>query len=222
MGGSHDEGPSRQEISPAWSRRPGGAEPDRVARRRNHARERDNLIGPRKPDHGEIRRPGFGPPPGGIAGIETQAAATDPRSLTSEPEELNVQVREMISTHPDVKGDTADALLKCIEECYACAQTCTSCADACLAEEKVSNLRQCIRLNLDCADACLAAGAMGSRRTGSNEPVLAAALRLCAEACNRCGEECEKHGEMHEHCRICAESCRRCARSCEEALSQVQ
>lgn len=30
--------------------------------------------------------------------------------------------REMISTHPHVQGSTADALLKCIEECYSCAQ----------------------------------------------------------------------------------------------------
>lgn len=133
-----------------------------------------------------------------------------------------MQVREMISAHPDVQGSTADALLKCIEECYACAQTCTSCADACLAEEMVADLRQCIRLDLDCASICAATGEMASRRTGSNEAVLAAAIKACAEACDRCGEECSKHAEMHEHCRICAESCRRCADACKEALSQVQ
>lgn len=39
-----------------------------------------------------------------------------------------MQVSEMISTYPQVQGNTADALLRCIEECYGCAQTCTSCA----------------------------------------------------------------------------------------------
>jgi len=35
-----------------------------------------------------------------------------------------MQVREMISTHPDVQGSTADRLLRC-------AAACTECADAC-------------------------------------------------------------------------------------------
>ena len=126
-----------------------------------------------------------------------------------------MQVREMISTHPDVQGNTADAVITFIEESYACAQTCTACADACLAEEMVAELRQCIRLNLDCADICAAAGAMASRRTGSNEAVLAAAIRACAEACRRCGDECQSRAEKHEHCRICAEAW-------DQAVSQVQ
>jgi hypothetical protein len=53
-----------------------------------------------------------------------------------------MHVREMISTHPDVQGSTADKLLRCIAECYSCAQTCTACADACLAESMVDELRQ--------------------------------------------------------------------------------
>jgi hypothetical protein len=132
-----------------------------------------------------------------------------------------MHVREMISTHPHVQGSTADALLKCIEECYSCAQTCTSCADACLGEEMVKELTQCIRLNLDCADICAATGAMGSRRTGSNVEVLRAAIQVCAEACRTCGDECAKHAEMHEHCRICADSCRSCEQACRDAMSQV-
>ena len=60
----------------------------------------------------------------------------------------------MIATHPDVRGNVNEAFIEAIDEAYACAQTCTSCADACLAEEKVTELRQCIRLNLDCADVC--------------------------------------------------------------------
>ncbi|WP_375262682.1 hypothetical protein [Palleronia sp.] len=86
----------------------------------------------------------------------------------------------------------------------------------------MADLRQCVRLNLDCAEICAATGAMASRRTGSNEAVLAAAIKACAEAGNRCGEECGKHVDKHEHCRICAESCGRCAAACDEALSQVQ
>lgn len=57
-----------------------------------------------------------------------------------------MQVHQMISTHPHVRGQTNDALIRCIEECYSCAQTCTSCADACLAEDMVKSLTQCIRL----------------------------------------------------------------------------
>lgn len=132
-----------------------------------------------------------------------------------------MQVREMISSHPDVQGSTADQLLACIEECYNCAQTCTACADACLAEEMVADLRQCIRLNLDCADICAATGAMASRRTGSNEQVLRTVIQACAEACRVCGAECRSHAEMHEHCRVCAAACERCEQACTEALSQV-
>ena len=33
-----------------------------------------------------------------------------------------MHVQQMIATHPDVQGSTADRLLRCIEECYGCAQ----------------------------------------------------------------------------------------------------
>ena len=36
-----------------------------------------------------------------------------------------MQAQEMIATHPDVRGSTNDALIRCIEECYSCAQVCT-------------------------------------------------------------------------------------------------
>jgi hypothetical protein len=136
-------------------------------------------------------------------------------------EKSMMQVREIISTHPDVQGSTADALLRCIEECYGCAQACTACADACLAEQMVTELRQCIRLNLDCADICLATGAMASRRTGSNVDVLRAALEACSEGSRACGAECRTHADQHEHCRICAEACESCDQACREALTQV-
>ena len=135
--------------------------------------------------------------------------------------EMHMKARDMIATHPDVRGNMSQPLVRCIEECLECAQTCISCADACLAEEMVQQLRQCIRLNLDCADVCTSTGALATRRTGGNEPVLRMSLELCELACRRCAEECERHASKHEHCRICAESCRRCERACVDAMSDV-
>src|SRR5690606_12002565 len=132
-----------------------------------------------------------------------------------------MQARQMISSHPDVQGNLSEALVRCIEECYACDQTCTACADACLAEGMVADLRQCIRMNMDCADICAATGAMASRRAGSNEQVLRAAIQACAVSCRACGEECASHAGKHEHCRICAEQCKSCADACERALADV-
>ena len=130
-------------------------------------------------------------------------------------------MREMISAHPQVQGNTNDALIRCIEECFSCAQSCTSCADACVGEEMIDQLRQCIRLNLDCADICWAAGTIATRRTGSNEQVIVATLEVCAQACQTCAAECERHASMHEHCRICAESCRRCEETCRKAIQSI-
>ena len=132
-----------------------------------------------------------------------------------------VKTQQMIGTHPDVRGNVSEPLVKCIEECFACAQTCISCADACLAESAVAELKQCIRLNLDCADVCESTGALASRRTGSNQAVLRSSLELCALACRTCAEECESHADTHEHCRICAESCRSCQSACERAMQEV-
>lgn len=132
-----------------------------------------------------------------------------------------MHVEQIISAHPDVRGQINDALIDCIEECLGCAQTCVSCADACLAENNVAELRQCIRLNLDCADVCLATGAIGTRRAGSNETLLRSLLETCALACRLCAEECERHAGHHEHCRICGEACRDCEEACEGALRTV-
>ncbi|MGB3487079.1 MAG: four-helix bundle copper-binding protein [Xanthobacteraceae bacterium] len=128
-----------------------------------------------------------------------------------------MQAQQMISTHPDVHGRPNDALIRCIEECYSCAQTCTSCADACLAESKVRDLTQCIRMNLDCADICNITGRIATRRTGSDEEIIRRVLDACGAACRLCGEECQRHASMHEHCRVCAEACRSCMQACEEA-----
>lgn len=132
-----------------------------------------------------------------------------------------MHAREMISAHPDVKGDVSEALISCIEACYDCAQTCSSCADACIAEEEVAKLRQCIRRNLDCADICTATGSLASRHVGPDQEVLRSAIELCALACRLCAEECEKHASHHEHCKICAAECRRCERACAAAVRVV-
>lgn len=124
---------------------------------------------------------------------------------------------EMIRSHPQLRGKTDDALIRCIEECYDCAQACTACADACLGEKDVAKLAQCIRLDLDCADICAAAGAVASRRSGVQQDAMAELLAACETACRLCAEECERHAGMHAHCRICAEACRRCERACAEA-----
>lgn len=130
-------------------------------------------------------------------------------------------IGSMIASHPDVRGNVNDALIRCIEECFACAQICESCADACLAEDMVAELRQCIRLNLDCADICLATGRLAIRRAGGNERSISLMIRACEDICKRCGEECSRHAGMHGHCRICAESCRACAAACASAAQTI-
>lgn len=132
-----------------------------------------------------------------------------------------MHVQSMIASHPHVRGNTNDALIRCIEECYACAQSCVTCADACLGEDMVKELTQCIRLNLDCADLCAATGSIASRRTGSNEAVIKLTIEACAEACRICGAECHAHADMHEHCRICAEACRACENACRAAAKSI-
>lgn len=128
---------------------------------------------------------------------------------------------EIIATHPHVQGNTNDALIRCLEKCYACAQSCTSCADACLGEPTVQRLVQCIRVNLDCADVCHATALIASRRTGSNGEVIRRMLAVCEMTCRICGEECARHSVHHAHCRICAEACRRCEQACAIALRSM-
>jgi hypothetical protein len=129
-----------------------------------------------------------------------------------------MHIEDIIATHPDVKGQTNPALIGAIEACLDCAESCLSCADACLAEDKVAELRQCIRLDNDCADICFVTARLAVRRTGGNEQLIRATLETCATACRLCGDECDSHAQMHEHCRICAEACRRCEEACREAI----
>ena len=130
-----------------------------------------------------------------------------------------MHAREMISTHPHVRGNTNDALIRCIEECYDCAQTCISCADACLGEKNLDALRRCIRLDNDCSDICLVTGAVLTRQQQPELELIRRQVETCALICRLCAEECEKHAATHEHCRICGESCRACETACNEVLS---
>lgn len=133
-----------------------------------------------------------------------------------------MQAQQVIATHPDVKGNTNDALIRCIEECYGCVQTCTSCADAGLAEDMVKELIHCIRLCLDCAEARNATGAIATRRSDGNEELIRPILEACLIACRRCAEECERHAGTHEDCRICGEACRRCGQVSQVASDSIR
>jgi hypothetical protein len=123
--------------------------------------------------------------------------------------------REMIKSHPREPMFDSEKLTKAIGEMYICAQACTACADACLGEEKVTQLVDCIRLDLDCADICYTTGAILSRLTETSKELLQPLLQTCRTICNLCAKECEKHAEMHKHCKICAEACRRCEQACQ-------
>lgn len=129
---------------------------------------------------------------------------------------------KMLETHPWPGHVDRDVLSRCIEACFSCAQICTSCADACLSEEKVAEMRKCIRLNMDCADICLTTGRVLTRQTEYDAPTSKAQLQACREICTTCAEECERHSGMHDHCGICAEACRTCAGACEALLAAMK
>lgn len=128
---------------------------------------------------------------------------------------------DMIATHPDVRGNTNDALIGFIDTAAQCATVCRICADSCLAEDEIEMLRQCIRLDLDCADVCDAAARLAARRTGGNEQLIRRMLAVCLEACRMCAQECRRHARHHDHCRICADACDDCAEACEDALQSM-
>ncbi|MDT0306389.1 four-helix bundle copper-binding protein [Streptomyces sp. DSM 44917] len=132
---------------------------------------------------------------------------------------MSAPVMDMLDSYPaDLGGVDREALARCIEACFSCAQTCTACADACLSEERIAELRACIRTNADCADICEATGRMLSRHTGYDANLTRAQLEACAMACRSCGDECARHAGMHEHCRVCAEMCRLCEQACNDLL----
>jgi hypothetical protein len=75
--------------------------------------------------------------------------------------------REILETTLHRPRFDREILARCIEACFSCGQACTACADACLAEDSVTDLARCIRLNLDCADICDVTGRVLSRQSPS-------------------------------------------------------
>ncbi|GLU34785.1 four-helix bundle copper-binding protein [Trinickia caryophylli] len=96
----------------------------------------------------------------------------------------------------------------CIEACDACAAACDHCSTACLAESRVADMKDCIRMDIDCAALCrLASGAM-ARGSAHVQAICA----LCARICDACADECGRH--EYDHCKRCADACRACAKEC--------
>lgn len=132
-------------------------------------------------------------------------------------------IEAMLDTHPaGVSGVDRDALVACIQACVECSLACASCADACLAEDRVAELRRCIRTNLDCADVCAGTAAVLTRQTAPDPEVLRSLLEACAAVCRSCGDECAQHASMHEHCKVCADACRRCEDACRKVLATLR
>lgn len=125
-----------------------------------------------------------------------------------------MSLAQMMSLHPDVRGNLNQCLATAARHAMFCADMCTSCADACGAEKM--DMRQCIRSCSDCADICDATAKVSVRQTGQNVEVLRVMLETCARTCELCAEECERH--KHEHCQLCAKMCRECAEDCKKAL----
>jgi hypothetical protein len=132
-----------------------------------------------------------------------------------------MRAHEMTGTRTRAEGDTHDALIRCIAECFDCAQACTICADACLQNAGAQHLTQWIRLCRDCADVCNATAHIAARRAGCNDGVVHQMIRAAEAACRRCAEEGERHAGHDAHCRICAEAARACERACHEAATSI-
>lgn len=130
-------------------------------------------------------------------------------------------ISKILKTHPQKPALESSVLMECIRECLACEQTCVSCADACLGEQNVTELRRCIRLNLDCADICNVTGRMLSRQQEPDLELLRQQVQLLALSCRKCAVECDRHAAHHEHCRVCAEACRRCEEACNRLVQSL-
>ena len=130
-----------------------------------------------------------------------------------------MSIKEMIAEHPDVAGHENEILGTAVRHALYCAAIANSCADACAAEENVRERRDCIRVCADTSDICTATYRVASRRTGANEAILRATLKLCAEACETCAEMCGHHDD--DHCMRCAEMCKETARDCRKAADNL-
>jgi hypothetical protein len=125
---------------------------------------------------------------------------------------------EMLGTHPQKPTTALGSVSDCLKACLECEQACTICADACLGEQAVSNLRQCIRLDLDCADLCAATARLVARQATPDAQLWRLTLEACAQACRACAAECGRHEARMAHCRVCRETCERCEKACVSLL----
>lgn len=130
-------------------------------------------------------------------------------------------IDQMLRTHPQKPTHHFDEVSAVISAVFECEQVCIACADACLGEERLAELRECIRLNLDCADICGATGRLVARQARPEPDLWRSVLEACAQTCRSCAAECAKHEKRHEHCRICREACERAERACNQALQAM-
>lgn len=128
---------------------------------------------------------------------------------------------EILHTHPRAEGPLVDVIAACIAACRTCVETCIACADACLAEEDLTDLRRCIRLDLDCVEICGAAANVLSRPRADEAWAVRSIVEAARDVSERCGAECGKHADHHDHCRVCADACRRCEQACAELLAAL-
>jgi hypothetical protein len=131
-------------------------------------------------------------------------------------------VAEMLASNPARPALDATALTEAIEACIEASAAATACADACLAEESVTELRECIRRDLDCADVTGAAAKVLSRQVAVDLGLLRVVLEAATVAAKTCAAECERHAAMHVHCAVCAEACRRAEAGCRALLEALR
>lgn len=130
-------------------------------------------------------------------------------------------LQQIFATHPSPASDAGKQAYALVTAASECVAVCTTCADACLSEDDPSDLRDCIRLDLDCADICGTTARLFARPGEQDAETLRAQLDACARACTACAEECEGHADSMDHCRICAETCRTCAEACERMKGEL-
>ncbi|MBZ6377795.1 four-helix bundle copper-binding protein [Pacificimonas flava] len=124
-----------------------------------------------------------------------------------------MSIVEMIAEHPHVDGHLNDPLAEVVKHAMYAAQITASCADACLGEESAADRKDCIRSCLDASNASEALAYIAARRTGSNEPVIKAAMTFAKAALKSCHAECSNHEDAH---------CKRCAKMCEELIADIE
>jgi hypothetical protein len=131
-------------------------------------------------------------------------------------------VRQRMEAHPESTATDLGRLSDCIQALTDCAQSCTLCADACLAEDKLAQLRACIRLNQNCADVCWMAASLATRQGHPDWQLLRGAVELATKACDACAAECELRASHHRHCQLCADACRTTQAACDALLAELR